>query len=532
MDTKRIIPVIIAIFLIVGTLSLTGCLEDDEDDTETLTIAIAMEPSDFHPVRYTAGAETGQFLAQIFDPLLASWYEGEPTAEEKSIARDFEILDDGMRYRFHIKEDVVFHNGDPLTAEDVAFSIDTMMMGEDRTAEYMDKWDVDGNQISPRQGDWEFADYVEVVDDYTVDLYMEELNVEFLVSSGFENMRIIPLNYIQENGWDQFDDTLIGTGPYEFVEYRRGDRMEFKRFEDSHVEANIDRIIVDFYDELPAAITALRAGEVDFVSRLEPSQYRDLENEPGVVRDAYDLGGSMFIAFNHAEGPTTDVRVRKAIAYAIDVQTIIDAIRVPELAVDSRALVDPSHPAAADDLITYEQDLQKAQDLLDEAGYEDGLELSMYAWEGSQDPMVLFQDQLGDIGLEISITTLEWGGFMDAMQAAEPDLMYTGWPGAASADYMMGWMVQDDPYIHWALYYDSPEYTDFVDRANREADFEERMELYREAQRVNVNEEMGLFNLWWESEPFAYRDNLNIPEHTIVAYNDGPITHVHQWQFE
>jgi len=239
----------------------------------------------------------------------------------------------------------------------------------------------------------------------------------------------------------------------------------------------------------------------------------------------------MYIAFNHMEGPTTDVRVRKAIAYAIDVQPIIDAVRVPELATDTRALVDPSHPAAAD-LYMYEQDLEKAQELLDDAGYGDGLDLSMYAWEGSQDPMVLFQDQLRDIGLDISITTLEWGAFMDAQEAAEPDLMYTGWPGAASADYMMGWMVQDDPYIQWALYYDSPEYTDLVNSANREPDFDARMDLYREAQRVNVEEEMGLFNLWWESEPFAYREELTIPERTKVAFNDGPITHVHQWSFD
>lgn len=529
---KPMITILLVSLLLVSALSITGCV-DEEESGKTFTIGYVGEPKDFHPIRYTAGQETGQFLQQIFDPLLVSYFEGKPSTEGHAVAENYEIENDGMKYTFEIEEGIKFHNGEELKAEDVAFTIHTMMMGEDNDT-YFNMYDVDKNPSSVRQSEFDEVDYVEATGDYTLEIHMEQFSAEFLVSDGFQNMRIVPKDYIEDNGWDKFDEELIGTGPFEFDNYAEGNEIVLQRFEDAHVEMenDIQEVVISFYGDESAAVTALQDGSVQFVPGISGQNYEDLKSVEGVTSDAYSLGGTMYVAFNHEEGPTTNVKVRKAIAYAIDVDEVIEGVQASDTLENKRSMVPEDHPAYNSSLNMYSQDKEKAQELLEEAGYSDGLTLDFYAWEASTSPMPIIQQQLSDVGIETEITTLEWGGFMDAMEAAEPDIMYTGWPGAASAKYMMGWLTQGHYDIKWGLFYNSTAYTDKMEQAYQTPDFDERMNLYQEAQGILVNEEMGLFNIWHESDTLAYRSNINIPDKAMIAYNDGPLTHLHLFEIE
>ncbi|MFW6176067.1 MAG: ABC transporter substrate-binding protein [Thermoplasmatota archaeon] len=529
---KQVFSIVLVSLLVLGALSLTGCV-DDEGEENTFNIGYVGEPKDFHPIRYTAGMETGQFLQQIFDPLLVTYYDGKPNAGGQAVAESYQELDDGMRYTFEIEEGIKFHNGDELKADDVKFTIDTMRMGKDSN-EYFELYNVDKNPDSVRKSQFDAVESVETTGDYSLEIKMKELDAEFLSSDGFENIRIVPLDYIEENGWDKFDEELIGTGPYEFKHYKKGDEIVMTKFDDAHVEVkNIDKIVVKFYGDESSAVTAMRNGDIDFMPSIDAMNYQDLKNVDDVKSDSYELGGTMYVAFNQQEGnPTNNTKVRKAIAYALDVNEIIQGTSTDELVKNERALVPDIHPAYPDNLNMYEQDKAEARKLLDEAGYSDGLTLEFYAWDGSDEPLPIIQEQLEDVGIETNINALEWGGFMDAMEAGEPDIMYTGWPGAASAKYMMGWLTQDHYDIQWSLYYNSTAYTEKMEQAYQTVDFDERMNLYKEAQRILVNDEMGLFNLWTEEDEFAYRTEVEIPENAKIAYTDGPLTHLHLFELD
>ncbi len=531
---NRVLSVLLVGLLIFGALSITGCMDQEKEGSgKTFTIGYVGEPKDFHPIRYTAGQETGQFLQQIFDPLLVTYFEGEPSAQGHAVAKSYQVKNDGMLYEFQIEQGIKFHNGEELNAEDVAFTIDTMRMGKDNQ-DYFNKYDVDKNPNSVRSSEFDSVDKVEATGEYTLQIHMKELSVEFLVSDGFQNIRVVPKDYIEENGWDKFGEELIGTGPFKFDHYTKGDEIVMKRFKDAHVEMknDIQKVVVSFYGDESSAITALRADKVDFVPGISTRNYQDLKTVDGVTSDAYKLGGTMYVAFNHRNGPTTNVKVRKAIAYAIDVNALIEGVAGSDLLRNERALVPEIHTAYAPDLKEYKQDKEKARTLLEEAGYSDGLTLDFYAWQGSTSPMPIIQQQLSDVGIETDITTLEWGGFMNAMKSAEPDIMYTGWPGAASAKYMMGWLIQGHYDAKWSLYYNSTAYTEKMQQAYQTRDIEQRMELYREAQHIINDEDMGLFNLWQESDPVAYRSEINIPDKCMVSYNDGPLTHINLFEYE
>jgi len=339
------------------------------EEEETLEIAQMREPDIFCPIEH--GDVPSQYsLMRIYESLVSTYPEGEPTTEaDDAVAESYEISDDGLLYTFEIEEGIHFHNGDELTAEDVEFTINTMMMGEDETEEYQDMYDVEENPISPRDADFDAVDYVEATEEYTLEMHMEEVDAEIFQKGGFVDMTIVPKDYIEENGWEDFQDEQIGSGPFEFSHYEIGDELVLERNEDYRHEVNIPEVTYDFYDEESTIITALRAGDVHFTVTVSGDNYLDLQDEDQVITNAYQTTQHNRLAFNHEKEPFDDVNVRKALAYALDVEEIIKARGVEELYQNQRSPILEAHPTHHDELPQYEQDIEMAEELLEEAGY-------------------------------------------------------------------------------------------------------------------------------------------------------------------
>lgn len=359
----------------MGAGPLVVAEEWNVDGSDTINIAQTHEPQDFHPIRYT-DVYSGYIFTQMFDPLISTYPEGSVTTNPSTVAEDFEISDDAKTMTFDIKEGIKFHDGEELDAHDVEFTINTMMphekeyMGPNEDENYTDLYDVEKSQASPRAGDFSNVDYVEATDNYTLEIHMENADMELLQKEGMEYLYVLPKDYIEENGWETFGDEMIGSGPYEFDHYNEGDEVLLTESDNyDRKDVNTPEILFDFYDEESTAVTALRDGETHYMSRIGADNWYSLQDEDGVKTESYQSMGHNRIAFNHNMEPWDDPKVRKAFAYAINATELIEVNYGQELADNTRSPIPPSHPAHNEDLMMYERDPDKARDLLKDAGY-------------------------------------------------------------------------------------------------------------------------------------------------------------------
>lgn len=522
--------VVLSVLLLTGA-TFAGCIDlEEEEDEDHLIIAQMNEPAEINPITWT-DLYGGYLMRTIYDPLIQNTPDGNPNTNDRAVATSVEESDDLLTYTFEIQEGIEFHHGEEMTAEDVIFSLDTIRGVEE------EKYGVEP-QASPRAAEFAVIESIEEVDDYTIEINLEEVDAEFLLKGGFEALMIMPKDYIVENGWDDYLDELYGTGPYEFVDYSPGDEFVVEAFDDYWGEVNIEKVTFDFYDDEAAAVTALRTGDVHFMPDIGTRNWHDLveEDEDEVVTRSYPTIAHSRIAFNHDEGPFTDERVRKAFAYAADMDEMIEVVRTSELGDPGRSPYPPGNPARPDDLKQYErteENLEKAEDLLADAGYEDGLETEIYVTEGDgEDELAVLKEQLADIGIELEIIALEWGGYIDAVETGEAKLSYSGWVGKASAEYTINYMM---PYSAWNYYsgwYDNEEVGELVREALRTTG-EERWELYHEAQRILFEEDMGVYVTWTRRRPHAYWHTLDMPEDSWNPFmGQGPIYRLNEWDFE
>ena len=534
---KLFVLVIVFSLLLNGLmLAVRGDMTDEPEinrEEETLVIAQIFEPTDFNPISYT-DVYTGYIFRQIFDPLIQTYPEGVPNVDGRAVAESFDVSDDGILYTFEIEKGIEFHNGEELTAEDIKFSLDTIRGESDYTG--------DDEPSSPRERDLAAIGDILVVDDYTLEIHMEEIDSEMLYKSAFESLVIVPKDYIMENSWTAFENELFGTGPYKFMEYEPGDEVVLEAHEDFRGELNIEKMVFDFFDEESSAVFALRNGDVHYMSRIKPTNYHDLIDKgiENVVTTSYPQIGHQRIAFNHRdevidgeENPFIDARVRKAFAYAIDMDEVIAAVRTDELADNTRSPLPDVHPAHPPGLETYDQDIEKAKQLLEDAGYPDGLETTLYTSADERaDEMFVVQEQVENAGITLNLEAVEWGTYLEQVQAGNAPLSFSGWSGTASAEFTMNYMHGYSPWSYYSGWYGNTEVDDLVQEAIITKG-EERWDYYHEAQRIMVEEDMGCLIAYTERVPQVYHESLTIPEEVWNPYmGGGPFYGAHLWELE
>jgi peptide/nickel transport system substrate-binding protein len=432
----------------------------------TLRVALSTFPNSLF-IPLTAERNADNVSTQLYDSLVYLDRFGEI---QPALAESWEISEDGTEYIFHLREGVTFHNGEAFTADDV---IKTWEVGSE-VGEWTDKY----NLV-----------VAEKVDDYTVVLTTEAPNPELMVTL-HDFWAIIPDQYYDEVGLDGFQEFPIGTGPFMFVEWVKGDHITYQANPDYWWEGYplVETLIFRPIPESSTRVAAIQADEVDIVGRLGTEEAQSLLGAEGVVVMKYPATRIYYIAFNNLttglDQPTMDPKVRQAMNYAVDVDAIIDAL------FDGFAQPSAGYVASGElgfgVVEPFGYDPEMAQTLLEEAGYPNGFAMDMACPAGAyihfEEVCEAVAGYLGEVGIDVSLEIMESGQFWELEANKElPPMFGDSWStlsGEALRRLTGALGGFDAAYSSWS----DPVLDEFLADISTNVDRAERKALYEELQ--------------------------------------------------
>lgn len=408
-------------------------------------------------------------------------------------------------WEFRLRDGVRFHSGDPMTADDIAFTFNRLVQDGGM-----------GGETSPRKGLLGPLERVEVIDERTVHFHLSQPWP--LLPPMLPFQEVIQQAFVETHGHDALATQVNGTGPFRLVEWRRGDSIIMARFEEYYGGspdippvgvAPTERVIFRIIPESASRVAALLAGEVHIINELPAHSIAQVETNPGTRVMTVNGTRTFFVALDNVEGPFTDVRVRQAANHALDKALIIDRI-LQGTATPLNGVMSPDAFAFNSDLPEYSYDVARARELLAEAGYPDGLDVTL-------DVEAAFRDTA-----EAIAAVLTQAGIRTRVEVGETELLVSRWRGANATRGDM-WLTSwgngsldpfdiMEPTLRTGARGNSAGYSNArVDELIALGDVEmnpaRRAEIYQEAQAI-VNAEAPWIFLWLPQDIYGVSTRL------------------------
>ncbi len=451
----------------------------------------------------TNATSTRNMLENVYDTLVMYDASGKI---QPGLAESWETSEDGLTWTFHLRPGVVFHNGDALKASDVVFSINRIK---------------DPAIASPRQGDFDVVDSVEATDDQTVVFHLSQPFAPLLAKLG-ASLNVIVSQKVTEAAGGNLDNTVVGTGPFEFVEYVPQTRMVLKKnpnFWGKDAAGNalpyLDGITFTFYPDPTARTTAIQTGNVDWIEYV-PSADVDVLKSDGNVQVVGGLSNNFrSLYFNVTKPPFDNRLVRQAVAYAIDEQAVVDLALFGTGGVAAEGTTIPaSNFYGVKDSPYQGRDVEKAKALLAEAGMSDGFTFDLYVtstYDFLRTPAEIIQQNLADIGVTANIVAEDWSIYLPKVLDSQFTTTILGESGQADPDDFLYNPFHSDNPNNFGLY-SNPEVDKLLEQGRLVADQDQRKAIYDQAQHLILDDSPQVF-LFHSSQYEALRNNVEGYEH-------------------
>ena len=445
-----------------STLPLSAWAQGKKD---TVTLAMTLEPPGLDPTTGAASSIAEVVLYNIFETLTKINADG---SVSPLLAESWEVSPDLKTYTFRLRRGVTFQNGEPFNAAAVKFSFERA-----------------GNDKSTNKDRRTFSSLsTQVIDEYTVVVINKDIDPDFLFVLGQATSIIVEPKSAATNATKP-----VGTGPYKLDSWAKGSSVTLVRWDGYRQPANvrIRRATFRFIPDPAAQVAALLAGDVDAFPRVTPRSVEQFKSNPRYQVLVSGSRAKTILAINNARKPLSDVRVRRAIAAAIDRKTVIQG------AADGLGVPIGSHyvPGAfgyVDTTGVNPFDLEKAKKLMAEAGVKTPLELTMtlppapYARQGGE----VIAAQLAKIGIVVKLQNVEWAQWLSGTYGAKNyDLTLI----SHVEPFDLGNFAKPDYY--WG--YQSPQFNALFDKIQNAARPADRARLLGDAQRMLAEDAVHAF---------------------------------------
>jgi peptide/nickel transport system substrate-binding protein len=465
--------------LLLGIFFLGACMR--KPDPGTFTMIIESSPTNLDP-RVGRDAQSERIYELIFDALLT---RAQDLSVQPGLAERWEIPDP-LTYVFHLRPGVRFHDGRPLTSRDVKWTFDSLLQGKIPTS---------------KADSYRFVDHIDAPDDLTVIFHLKEPYAALLWNLSEGAIGIVPYG-----SGTELTRRPIGSGPFRFVSAELDKEVVVERNLDYWGEKpHIARVRFMVVPDENTIALELRKGSADAaMNAVNPDVVLTLEREPKLA--VLRAPGSViaYLTFNLRDPILRDVRVRQAIAYAIDRQPIVDYL-LRGFAQPASSIL-PQQSWAFDSRVpVYHHDPEKARQLLDAAGYPEKngarfhLTMKTSSQEGTRLLVAVLQQQLRDVGIVLDIRTFEFATFYADVTRGLFQLYSMRWVGGNEDPDIFEYVFHSSktpPKGGNRGFYQSARVDALIDHARREVDTNTRKELYAEIQEI-LAEEVPAINLWY-----------------------------------
>ena len=439
-------------------------------DSNELAVGIAQDLGDsLDPYQMTA-AGTREILFNVYEGLYKPTSSGDFVP---ALAEECVVSDDGLTYTFTLRDGVLFHNGTAVEAADVVYSFNTCAATTIDTSLAAALSDVAA---------------VTAEDEKTVSVTLNSPNSDFLAY--VTSVYIVPDDYTEQA------TAPVGTGPFRYVSRSVQENVVLEKFSDYWGEgAKVDRVTLKIYEDSTTLMTALNSGAVDLVMHLTVAQTQNLSDQYTVLEGTMNLVQALYL--NNAEKPFDDVRVRQALCYAVDVDSIL------ELTADGHGtkLGSSMYPAFTkyfDDSLTdyYSYDPEKAKTLLAEAGYPSGFAMTITVpsnYTPHVDVAQVLVEQLAAVGITAQLQEVEWNTWLqDVYQNRKFQSTVVGFDASTlTANAMLQrWMSDSDKNM---INFSDAQYDQVLSEATATTDEAGRPPLYLQAEKILTEQAANVY---------------------------------------